>query len=119
MQHDPQNTRTATITPIDFQQICNEAVLAVDLQRWNVNAAPYELAAAVITEVHKGVCRQLTKSYEETESPPPNDERIEEIVELVSRHWTGPIMVERVINETIRIVVEHWRERHGLRVRVT
>jgi predicted metal-binding protein len=90
-------------------------VLVVDLQRWDVNSAPYELAAAVITEVHKRVCRHLRESYQEKESLPPNDERIAEIVELVSRHWTGPILVERMINETVRMVLEHWRERHNSR----
>ncbi len=90
-------------------------MLLVDLQRWDANAAPYELAAAVVTEVHKGICRQLREAYQEKEPPPPNEERIEEIVELVSRHWTAPIRVERTISETIKIVLEHWRERHDSR----
>lgn len=107
-----QDTTKATITPSDFQEICNQAVLALDLQRWHANAAPYELAVAVVTEVHKGICRQLRKSYQEKDSLLPNEERIEKIVKLVSRHWTGPILVERTINETIRMVLEHWRERH-------
>lgn len=115
MQHAAQNTTRATITPSNFQEICDEAVLGVDLQSWDVNAAPYELAAAVITEIHKGVCRHLRESYEEKQQLRSNDERIEEIVEVVSRHWTGPILVERVINETIRMVHEHWRERHDSR----
>jgi len=114
MRDAAQNTTAATITPSEFQEICNEAVLAVDLQTSDVNAAAYELAAAVITEVHKRVCRHLRESYEEQQWLPPNEERIEEIVDLVSRHWTGPILVGRMINETIRIVHEHWRERHDL-----
>ena len=107
-----QDTTKADITPSDFQEICNQAVLAVDLQRWDAKAAPYELAVAVVTEVHKGICRQLRESYQEKDSLLPNEERIEKIVKLVSRYWTGPILVERTINETIRMVLEHWRERH-------
>lgn len=115
MEHAAQNTTTATITPSNFQEICDQAVLAVDLQSWDVNAVPHELAGAVIAEVHKGICRHLRKSYDEKQSLQPNDERIEEIVELVSRHWTGPILVQHMITETIRMVVEHWRERHASR----
>ena len=105
------NTR-ATITPGEFQEICDRAVLAVDLQGWKADALPNDLAAALITEVHKGVCQHLGESYEDKNPTPSNEERIEGLVGLVSRHWSGPILVERTINETIRMVVEHWRERH-------
>ena len=107
------NTR-ATITPGEFQEICDRAVLAVDIQGWKPDALPIDLAAALITEVHKGVCQKLGGSYEEKNFPLSNEERIEDLVQLVSRHWSGPILVERTINETIRMVVEHWRERHEL-----
>ena len=107
------NTR-ATITPGEFQEICDRAVLAVDIQGWKADALPIDLAAALITEVHKGVCQQLGQGYEHKNPTPSNEERIEDLVELVSRHWSGPILVERTINETIRMVVEHWRERHEL-----
>ncbi len=101
-----------TITPDQFQEICDRAMLAIDLQGWNADAFPNDLAAALITEVHEGVCRQLGQSYEAENAMLSNEERIEELVRLVSRHWSGPILVERTINETIRMVVEHWRERH-------
>jgi hypothetical protein len=105
------NTR-ATITPGEFQEICDRAVLAVDLQDWNDDALPTDLGAALIAEVHKGICQQLGHCYEDKNPTRSNEERIEDLVELVSRHWSGPILVERTINETIRMVVEHWRERH-------
>lgn len=85
-------------------------MLAIDLQRWDAKAEPYEIAVAVVTEVHKGICRQLGESYQEKDSLLPNEERIEKILKLVSRHWTGPILVERTINETIKMVLEHWRD---------
>ena len=103
-------TTRATITPGEFQEICDRAILAVDLQGWKADALPNDLAGALITEVHKGVCQQLGHGYEDKKRTPSNDERIEDLVELVSRHWSGPILVERTINETIRIVIEHWRE---------
>ena len=105
------NTR-ATITPGEFQEICDRAVLAVDLQEWNDDALPNDLAAALIAEVHQGVCQQLGETYEGENAMLSNKERIEDLVGLVSRHWSGPILVERIINETIRMVVEHRRERH-------
>lgn len=107
------NTR-ANITPGEFQEICDRAVLAVDIQGWKADALPINLASALITEVHKGVCQQLGQGYEDKNPTPSNEERIEDLVELVSRHWSGPILVERTINETIRMVVEHWRERHEM-----
>lgn len=107
------NTR-ATISPGEFQEICDRAVLAVDIQGWNADALPNDLAAALINEVHKGVCRQLGESYDREGTMLSNEERIEELVNLVSRHWSGPILVERTVNETIRMVLEHWRARHDL-----
>ena len=106
-------TRRSTIPPAEFQEICDRAVVAVDLQGWHAEALP-NLGAALITEVHKGVCQQLEESYEDKNSKLSNEERIEGLVGLVSRHWSGPILVERVINETIRMVIEHWRERHDI-----
>ena len=105
---------TTTLTPSGFQEICDRAVLAVDLQDWNADALPNDVAAALITEVHKGICRQLGENYEGNKAILSNEERIERLVSLVSRHWTGPILVERTINETIRMVIQHWRERHHL-----
>ena len=104
-------TSSVTITPREFQEICDQAVLAVDIQGWNADALPADLAGALITEVHKRVCQWLGESYESKAPRPPNEERMEEIVTLVSRHWSGPILVERTINETIRMVVDHWRNR--------
>lgn len=106
--------RRATITPGEFQEICDGAVLAVDLQGWKADALPNDLAAALIREVHKNVCQRLGESYEGEGAMLSNEERIEELVRLVSRHWSGPILVERTINETIRMVVQHWRERYDL-----
>ena len=102
----------AIITPGEFQAICDEAILAVDLQGWPSHALPYEIASAVITDIHKRVCQQIGEPYENKHSILPHEKRIEEIVKVVSRHWSSPILVERTINETIRMVVEHWRERH-------
>ncbi len=110
----PSMTRRVNITPGEFQEICDQVVLAVALQGWDAEALPYDLATAVITEVHKRVCRQIGESYEDTHPMSPNEKRIEEIVKVVSRHWSGPILVERTINETIRMVLEHWREKHHL-----
>lgn len=104
----------ATITPSEFQEICDRAVLAVDIQGWKADALPNDLAAALINEVHRGLCQKSGESYEEKNAAPSNEERIEDLVELVSRHWSGPILVERTINEAIRMVVEHWRERHEM-----
>ena len=104
------NTRPI-ITPGEFQDICDRAVLALDFQDWNANALPNDLAGALITEVHKGVCQQLGQSYEGGHPVISNEERLEALVDLVSRHWSGPILVERIISESIRMVVEHWRER--------
>ena len=103
--------RRNIITPREFQDICDRAVLRVDLHGWHADALPNDLAAAVIAEVHKGVCRQLGRNYEDENTALSNEERIEELVDLVSRHWSGPILVERIITESIRMVVEHWRER--------
>lgn len=103
--------RKNIITPGEFQDLCDRAVLTVDLHGWNADAFPNDLAAAVIAEVHKGVCRQLGQNYEGENTALSNEERIEELVDLVSRHWSGPILVERIISESIRMVVEHWRER--------
>ena len=103
---------TAIITPAEFQAICDQAILAVDLQGWPADALPYEIATAVITDVHKRVCRQLGEGYNDNQPIPANEKRIEEIVKVVSQHWSGPILVERTINETIRMVLDHWRERH-------
>ena len=88
------NTR-ATITPGEFQEICDRAILAVDFQCWKADALPNDLAGALITEVHKAVCQKLGRSYEEKNFPPSNEERMEDLVQLVSRHWSGPILVER------------------------
>ena len=103
-----------TITPGEFQEICDRAILAVDIQGWKADALPNDLAAALITEVYKGVCQQFGESYQDKNPTPSNEERIEDLVELVSRHWSGPILVERTINEAIRMVVEHWRERYEM-----
>jgi len=100
------------ITPGEFQAICDQAILAVDLQGWRADALPYEIAQAVITDVYKRVCLQVGEGYDHNQPITPNEKRIEEIVKVVSRHWSGPILVERTINETIRMVLEHWRERH-------
>ena len=104
--------RRVIITPGEFQGICDQAILAVDVQGWPADALPHEIAKAVITDVHKRVCAQIGEGYDDNQSILPNEKRIEEIVKLVSRHWSGPILVERTINETIRMVLEHWRERH-------
>jgi hypothetical protein len=110
-----QNSTKATITPSEFQEICDEAVLAVDLQSWQANAAPHEIAGALITEVQKGVFRRAGEACREKAPTRSNEELIDEIVTLMSRHWSGPIRVGRTINESIRMVLQHWRERHGLR----
>ena len=102
----------SAITPGEFQAICDQAILAVDVQRWPAEALPNEIATAVISDVYQRVCQQLGESYENRHPALPNEQRIEEIVKVVSRHWSGPILVERTINETIRMVLEHWRERH-------
>jgi hypothetical protein len=107
-------TSRPIITPGEFQEICDRAVLAVDLQCWNPEALPNDIAADLISEVHKGVCRQLGQRYEGENAVLPNERRIEDLVGLVSRHWSGPILVERTVYETIRMVLEHWRERHDL-----
>lgn len=94
---------TAIITPGEFQAICDQVILAVDLQRWPADALPYEIAKAVITDLHKRVCAKIGDDYDDNQSVLPNEKRIEEIVKVVSRHWSGPILVERTINETIRM----------------
>jgi hypothetical protein len=109
-----ENPGRAIITPSEFQEICDKAVLTLDLQSWNANALPYEIAGALITEVQQRVCRHLGAACRDKEPSRPNEERIDQIVALVSRYWTGPILVERTINESMRMVLQHWRDRHGL-----
>lgn len=99
--------KSEIITPGEFQEICDQAVLAVDLEGRAVAAMPYDLASAVITEIHMRVCQHLGITYEGKQPMPPNEIRIEEIVKVVSRHWTGPILVGRTINEAVRMVLEH------------
>ncbi len=43
----------------------------------------------------------------------PSGRRMEEIIELVSRHRSGPILVERMVNAAVKRVREHWRKRHN------
>ena len=100
------------ITPSEFQALCDRAMLTVDCQRAPADALPYDLATALITEVQKLVCEHLSENYQSEHPLPPNEKRIEALVKMVSQHWSGPILVERTINETIRMVLEHWRERH-------
>ena len=70
----------AIITPGEFQEICDRAVLAVDIQGWKADALPIDLAAALITEVHKGVCQQLGEGYEDKIPTASNEERIADLV---------------------------------------
>jgi hypothetical protein len=83
-------TSRPSITPGEFQEICDRAVLAVDLQCWNGEGDTKRYAAALISEVHKGVCRQLGERYQGDNAVLSNERRIEALVGLVSQHWSGP-----------------------------
>ena len=103
----------STITPGEFQEMCDQAVLTVGCQRWPADATPYDLSRTVIAEIDRRVSRHLGENYQDQHRPTlPNERWVEEIVEMVSRHWSSPVLVERTINEATKIVLEHWRERH-------
>ena len=109
-------TEKTSITPGEFQALCDQTVLAVDRQGWPADALPYDIAGAVISEIDESVRRHLGKNYQGKRRPlPPNERQIEEIAEMVSQYWSSPILVERTINATIRIVLEHWRKNHNLK----
>ena len=111
----PRRAEKITITPGEFQEMCDEAVLAAARQDWPADAVVYHIARAVLADIHERVCRHLGQSYDGGRDPQPaNERRLEEIVELVSRHWSAPVMVEPAINGTVRMVLEHWRRRHNL-----
>lgn len=109
-------TEQTLITPEIFQEMCDQAILAVDRQRWPANASPDDIAGAVIYEIHERVRRHIGEDYEGGHRPlPPNERGIAEIVEKVEKHWSGPILIERRIKETVRLVLEHWRHVHGIK----
>ena len=116
MDADEERERKQLITPERFQEICDQAMLAVDWKNMPADASPYKVTRAVIIEIHKSVCHHLGKAYSSTNHQhlPPNEQWIEEIIEMVSKNWSSPILVESSVRETANIALEHWRHSHSI-----
>ena len=112
-------TEKALITPEIFQEMCDQAILVVEQQKWPSDASPDDVAGAVIYEIHERVRRHIGDDEGPRRRRPLNGQHIAEIVEMVEKHWSGPILIEHWIKETVRLVLEHWRHVHGIKAAKT
>ena len=104
-----------SITAEIFQEICDQAVLAVAQQGWPADALPDNVAGALIEEIYERVCHHIGKDDKgKLRLVGANERGIEEIVELVFKNQSGVILIEATIKEAERMVLEHWRARHRI-----